>query len=542
MIVNQVRGVQSSSGAPARLSFLLPRGDISTGRILPPHGRDRGSSPRRSTRTSRRSWVSVCKTPHGHPLFVRRFRDRSSTGRAPDRQSGGSRFDSDRFHRAFGLRGRRPLCCSGPDSGAPAWYAGDGECNSREQLSLGDGPEARTWSNGQDGRTPPCRRRFDSCCPLLFTCGGSSMVEREAAKLATGVRFPFTAPSVTRTWPRGRATGLHPVHAGSTPAVRSLSRSSGEARQSANRGPGSDSRPALHVTSPPLISSRLGAWLSLARAPVWGTGDCRFESGRPDRPRTPSPACGRERGFRPHLLAGQGNRILNPGTRVQIPLGTPGRHADLLAFPEARAPAAEPTNVGRRAPLARRPSSPCPGGQAPCYERGHRGSTPRREATPSLWRHQTQASEACRPGFDSRRGLRREGRSLARPITSPPQVRFLPLLPRRLTVRGGPHEAVREGSTPSVATIWVWLNLVERRLREPETGGSNPPTQTTRDERAGERIGATSRPRRVQSPGPAPRRRSPMAGGHRLRSGTVWVRLPPPAPASRRGLRGRTVR
>lgn len=30
---------------------------------------------------------------------------------------------------------------------------------------------------------------------------------------------------------------------------------------------------------------RIGAWLSLARAPVWGTGDRRFESGRPDRDR-----------------------------------------------------------------------------------------------------------------------------------------------------------------------------------------------------------------------------------------------------------------
>jgi hypothetical protein len=30
---------------------------------------------------------------------------------------------------------------------------------------------------------------------------------------------------------------------------------------------------------------------------------------------------------------------------------------------------------------ARRTISPCPGGQAPCYERGHRGSTPRRETT-----------------------------------------------------------------------------------------------------------------------------------------------------------------
>ena len=35
---------------------------------------------------------------------------------------------------------------------------------------------------------------------------------------------------------------------------------------------------------------------------------------------------------------------------------------------------------------------------------------------------------------------------------------------------------------PPSRPIWVWLNLVERRLREPETGGSIPPTQTMRDE------------------------------------------------------------
>ena len=40
----------------------------------------------------------------------------------------------------------------------------------------------------------------------------------------------------------------------------------------------------------------------------------------------------------------------------------------------------------------------------------------------------------------------------------------------------------------------------------------------------------TRRPRRVRSPFPTPCRCSPMAGGHRLRSGTVWVRLPSPAP------------
>jgi hypothetical protein len=118
--------------------------------------------------------------------------------------------------------------------------------------------------------------------------------------------------------------------------------------------------------------------------------------------------------------------------------------------------------------------------------------------------------------------------------------------------RGGSHKAGRAGSIPAVATIWVWLNLAEHRLREPGIGGSNPPTQTilagealaslallwvwlnlvehrlgepgtggsnpstqtTRDERAGERTGITNRPRRVRSPGPVPCRRSPI--GRRL--------------------------
>src|SRR5262249_51133088 len=67
--------------------------------------------------------------------------------------------------------------------------------------------------------------------------------------------------------------------------------------------------------------------------------------------------------------------------------------------------------------------------------------------------------------------------------------------------------------TNSKQILWVWLNLVGHRPRAPRIGGSNPSTQTieekTREERAGERIGPTHRPRRVRSPAPAPRRRSP---------------------------------
>ncbi len=424
-----MRGVRSSSGAPARLSFLLPRGDISTGRILPPHGRDRGSSPRRSTRTSRRSWVSVCKTPHGHPLFVRRFRDRSSTGRAPDRQSGGSRFDSDRFHRAFGLRGRRPLCCSGPDSGAPAWYAGDGECNSREQLSLGDGPEARTWSNGQDGRTPPCRRRFDSCCPLLFTCGGSSMVEREAAKLATGVRFPFTAPSVTRTWPRGRAAGLHPVHAGSTPAVRSLSRSSGEARRSAKsrarvRFPAGSPR---HVTTTHFLTPR-----GVAQP---GKSACLGDRRLPVRIRPPRPTS--------HPLS-----RLRAGEGLSSPSASWPRQPDSQSGDAGSNPAGD-TGPTRRP--ARLPRGARPGGRA------HQRRPARPSRAPALlslsWRPGTVLRTRS-PRFDSSQG----GHALA--LAAPDaglrslstRVRLPARAPQGGTVPGEAHNLAAAGSIPAPAS------------------------------------------------------------------------------------------
>ena len=66
--------------------------------------------------------VNTHKHFHLHP----RPWDRSSSGRAPDRQSGGGRF--------LRLRPVPPFAAQGPVSGAPVWYTGDGECNSREQL------------------------------------------------------------------------------------------------------------------------------------------------------------------------------------------------------------------------------------------------------------------------------------------------------------------------------------------------------------------------------------------------------------------------
>jgi hypothetical protein len=222
------------------------------------------------------------------------------------------------------------------------------------------------------------------------------------------------------------------------------SRTSGRARGLQNRGSGSDSRPALHPcprrpTEGRPSSKRLGAGSTPAggstifphaRTPRGvaqpGKSACLGDRRSPVRIRPPRPLLSAFQPSRPHLLDGLGNRTLTPATRVRIPLGTPGRLAGLFTFPEVRAPAAEPTNThpGRRDLSRAGPTSPCPGGQAPCYERGPRGSTPRREAqvcrSPQSWRHQAQASEACRSGFDSRPGRRREERLQARLMTSRP--------------------------------------------------------------------------------------------------------------------------
>jgi hypothetical protein len=79
-------------------------------------------------------------------------------------------------------------------------------------------------------------------------------------------------------------------------------------------------------------------------------------------------------------------------------------------------------------------------------------AAPRRIQAP-LFRWTPDASvRSSMTGFDSRQGYRRGVRTHMRLITSCPQVRLLPLLPRRLLARGGSHKAGHEGSTPSVAT------------------------------------------------------------------------------------------
>lgn len=112
------------------------------------------------------------------------------------------------------------------------------------------------------------------------------------------------------------------------------------------------------------------------------------------------------------------------------------------------------------------------------------------------------------------------------------QVRVLAGVPQGGTGPDEAHNLVPVGAIPTPATAAIpWreaaLMRPAQRVRLPP---SRPPHNHTRDERAGERSGSTHRPRRVRSPGPAPRRRSPTEGGNRLRSGSVWVRLPLPAP------------
>jgi hypothetical protein len=137
-------GVRFSTEAPgSRL-----RGDISTGRLLPSHGRDRGSSPRRSTRTSRRAWVITSNVYPPTATFVRPpLRRRGGWPRGPlhcgPRGPAGRPVPGTVAHLGERLTGSQEVvgstpigsttCCPGPDSGAPVWYTGDGECNSRGQ-------------------------------------------------------------------------------------------------------------------------------------------------------------------------------------------------------------------------------------------------------------------------------------------------------------------------------------------------------------------------------------------------------------------------
>jgi hypothetical protein len=158
----------------------------------------------------------------------------------------------------------------------------------------------------------------------------------------------------------------------------------------------------------------------------------------------------------PILLDGPGSQILILETRVRIPLGTPGRLADLWYSSGCHASVIEPANLySPRCSL-------CPGGRASGYELDWRGSTPRREANPSAPRSHARrpapvlvardtSLRSLLPRFDSWQGRRRKGRSQPRLIISTLPVQFRLLHPRRLEASGGSHKAVRGGSNPPVA-------------------------------------------------------------------------------------------
>lgn len=272
----------------------------------------------------------------------------------------------------------------------------------------------------------------------------------------------------------------------------------------------------------------------------------------PPSPLGPSPSLGRERA--PSSPSASWPR--QPDSHSGNAGSTPAGDAGPICRPVLLLGGARLGDRAHQCPSGPRDPSSLPGApplpvlldQAPRFERGRRGSIPRRETDLSQYLPvPKERAPECEPGcsrFESSQGdpcPRSGGISRRRPPKpddpgstpgrgsagrdgpgrgsypclrrfdscpcfpmggkppNPPRKSFdlpvgRPKLSRRFTAKGDSHKVGPEGSTPSVATTWVWLNLAERRLREPEIGGSNPPTQTTRDERAGERTGITNRP------------------------------------------------
>ena len=128
----------------------------------------------------------------------------------------------------------------------------------------------------------------------------------------------------------------------------------------------------------------------------------------------------------PILLDGPGSQYLNLETRVRIPLGTPGRFADLWFTSGDHASVIEPANVV---------SAPRPHGRRPAPVLVDRDSSLR----------------SLKPRFESWQGHRREGRSHPRLMISALPVHGS-CNPRRLEASGGSHKAVLGGSIPPVAT------------------------------------------------------------------------------------------
>ena len=157
----------------------------------------------------------------------------------------------------------------------------------------------------------------------------------------------------------------------------------------------------------------------------------------------------------PSLLDGPGSQILNLETRVRIPLGTPGRFADLWPSSGCHASAVEPTNSHSAVlsvPAAGHRATNSIGEVRLLAERPiHQRRVLTRGALPLFSWHETQASEACRPGSIPGRGA--AGRDGPIRGSYPRACRFnsCSCIPRRLEASGGSHKAVRGGSNPPVA-------------------------------------------------------------------------------------------
>jgi hypothetical protein len=172
-------------------------GDISTGRILPPHGRDRGSSPRRSTRTSRSSWVT-CLLSKTHPT--------RTLCSSADFNAG-----------AVGLR-----IASSPGDAMP------GEVGRPVSGAVAHLGERLTGSQEVVGSIPTGSTISSLVLVLVLVLARSSAAQAQEAgplfgkqETASAILASSSLVHAERERPAVKMAGSHPADAGSTPAVRS---------------------------------------------------------------------------------------------------------------------------------------------------------------------------------------------------------------------------------------------------------------------------------------------------------------------------------
>ncbi len=209
---------------PPEAPFFGSWGDISTGRILPSHGRDRGSTPRRSTRTSRGAWV-ICLLSKPIP--------RAHFVRPPLRRRGG--WPAARESGPRGLAGRL----------VPGTVAHLGERLTGSQEVVGSTPTGSTIPSGlasspwsvllRPSQRGPClvyrrwRVQFSRAAPWgpAVRTRSAGIVQRsrwQDPTLSMRVRLPLPAPCGGSSTVRAR--GCQARDGGSTPPHRSVSSSS----------------------------------------------------------------------------------------------------------------------------------------------------------------------------------------------------------------------------------------------------------------------------------------------------------------------------